>query len=91
MRHTSNIGVLIVVYYWSNKTNNKRRNSVCANTFVEIYFPSPKKSKLPSHQAFGVFAREANGILHATPPKSLREMGMCGTAAIIIYLLYEYS
>ena len=44
--------------------------------------PAAKKSKLRSHQVFGVFALEVNKILQATPPKLRREMGMC---AIITY------
>ena len=51
--------------------------------------PSAKKCKLPSHQVFGVFALEVNGILQATPPKLRREMGMCGTTAIIIYVMVQ--
>ena len=53
--------------------------SVCENTFLKIYLPSGKKSKLPSHQVFGVFALEVNRILQATPSKLRREMGMCAT------------
>ena len=48
-------------------------------TFLENYLPSAKKSKLPSHQVFGVFALEVNKILQATPTKLRREMGMCAT------------
>ena len=48
-----------------------------------MYLSSAKKSKLPSHQVFGVFALEVNKSLQATPPKLSREMGMC---AIIIYV-----
>ena len=47
-------------------------------------FPSVRKSKLPSHQVFGVLALEVNEIVQVTPPKLRREMGMCGTAAIMI-------
>ena len=47
-----------------------------------MYLLCAKKSKLPSHQVFGVFALEVNNILQATSPKLRREMGMC---AIIIY------
>ena len=54
-----------------------------------MYLPSAKKSKLPS-QVFGVFALEVNEILQATPPKLRREMGMCGNAAIIIYVHQQY-
>ena len=64
---------------------------MCQNTFLEIYFPSPKKSKLPSHQVSGVFTRGVNEILHATPPKFRREMGMCGNAATIITSTRTYS
>ena len=46
--------------------------------------PSAKKSKLSSHQVFGVCALEVNKILQATPSKLRREMGMCAT---IIYLV----
>ena len=53
--------------------------------------PSTKKSKLPSHQVFGAFALEVNEILQATPPKLRREMGMCGTAAIITYVQQCYT
>ena len=40
-----------------------------------------------------MFALEVNEILRGTPPKLRREMGMCGTAAIIIYVqqYYEHS
>ena len=38
-------------------------NSVCENAFLKIYLPSTKKSKLPSHQVFGVFALEVNKIM----------------------------
>ena len=41
--------------------------------------PSAKKSKLPSHQVFGVFVLEVNKVLQATPSKLRREMGMCAT------------
>ena len=54
-----------------------REKSVCENTFLKIYLPSAKKSKLPSHQDFGVFALEVNEIVQATPSKLRREMGMC--------------
>ena len=48
--------------------------------FLKIYLSSAKKSKLPSHQVFGVFALlEVNKILQATPSKLRREMGMCAT------------
>ena len=60
-----------------------------------MYLLCAKKSKLPSHQVFGVFALEVNNILQATSPKLRREMGMC---AIIVHVrirtavvLYEYS
>ena len=55
-----------------------------------MYLPSAKKSKLPS-QVFGVFALEVNEILQATPPKLRREMGMCGNAAIIVYVQQYYT
>ena len=51
----------------------------CENMFLKTYLPSAKKSKLPSHQVFGVFALEVNKILQATPSKLRREMGMCAT------------
>ena len=54
------------------------------NTFLKNYLPSAKKSKLPSHQVFGVFALEVNKILQATPPKLRRETGMC--AIIILHV-----
>ena len=59
-------------------------NSVCENAFLKIYLPSTKKSKLPSHQVFGVFALEVNKIMEATPPKLRRETGMC--AIIILHV-----
>ena len=58
------------------------------NTFIKNYFPSATKSKL---QSLGVFALEVNEILQATPPKLRREKGMCGNAAIIIYLWQYYT
>ena len=64
------------------------------NAFLEIYFPSAKKIKFPSHQVFCVFALEVNEILQATPPKLRREMEMYGTAAIMLYssnIMVEYS
>ena len=33
-----------------------------------------------------MIALEVNEILQTTPPKLRREMGMCGNAAIIIYV-----
>ena len=57
--------------------------SVCENTFLKIYLPSAKKSKLPSHQVLGVFALEVNKILQATPSKLRREMGMCATTLYV--------
>ena len=57
--------------------------SVCENTFLKIYWPSAKKSKLPSHQVFGVFALEVNKILLATSSKLRREMGMCATTIYV--------
>ena len=42
-----------------------------------------EKSKLPSHQVFGVFALEVNKILQATPSKLRREMGMCATTIYV--------
>ena len=45
--------------------------------------PSAKKSKLPSHQVFGVFAPEVNKILPATPSKLRKEMGMCATTIYV--------
>ena len=57
--------------------------------------PSAKKSKLPSHQVFGVFALEANKILQSTPSKLRRSMGMCATATYIrtasAVVLYDTS
>ena len=44
-------------------------NGVGENTFLKIYLPSAKRSKLPSHQVFAVFELQANEILQATPPK----------------------
>ena len=61
----------------------QRTNSVCENTFLKIYLPSAKKSKLPTHQVFGVFALEVNKILQATPSKLGREMWMCATTIYI--------
>ena len=43
--------------------------------FLEIYFPSAKKSELPSHQDLGVFALEVKKSLQATPPKLRRDVG----------------
>ena len=40
-----------------------------STTFLKMYLPSAKKSKLPSHHVFGVFVLEANKILQATPSK----------------------
>ena len=57
--------------------------SVCENTFLKICLPSAKKSKLPSHQVFGVFALEVNKILQATSSKLRREMGMCATTTVV--------
>ena len=37
-----------------------------------------------------MFAPEVNEILQATPPKLIREMGMCGTATSIIYVQQHY-
>ena len=54
--------------------------------FLKIYLSSAKKSKLPSHQVFGVFALlEVNKILQATPSKLRREMemGMCATTLYV--------
>ena len=51
-------------------------NSVCKNMFLKIYLPSAKKSKLPSHQVFGVFALKVKKILQATCSKLRRDMGM---------------
>ena len=51
--------------------------------FSKKYLPSAKKSKLPSHQVFGVFALEVNKILQATPPKLRREMGTCATTIYV--------
>ena len=51
--------------------------------FLKFYLPSGKKSKLPSHQVFGVFALEVNKILQATPSKLRREMGMCPTTTYV--------
>ena len=62
---------------------NKIYKSVCENTFLKIYLPSAQKSKLPSHQVFGVFALEENKILQATPSKWRWEMGMCTTATYV--------
>ena len=64
-------------------------NSFCViRVFGKIRFkrnslPSAKKSKLPSHQVFGVFALEVNRILQATPSKLRREMGMCATTICV--------
>ena len=41
------------------------------------------KSKLPSHQDFGVFALEVKKIQQATPSKLRREMGMCATTIYV--------
>ena len=65
-------------------------HSVCENRFLKNCLPSAKKSKLPSHQVFGVFALEINKIMQATPSKLRREMGMCATtlrtaAAVVLY------
>ena len=60
-----------------------KQYSVCENTFLKIYLPSAKKSKLPSHQVFGVFALEVNKILQATPSKLRREMGICATTIYV--------
>ena len=38
-----------------------------------------------------MFALEVNEILQATRAKLRREMGMCGTAAIIIYVQQHYT
>ena len=58
--------------------------SVCENTFLKNFWPSLKKSKLPSHQVFGVFAAEVvNKILQAMPSKLGREMGMCATTMYV--------
>ena len=65
--------------------------SVCEKTFIKIYFPPSTKSKLPSHQVFGMIALEVNEILQTTPPKLRREMGMCGNAAIIICVQQYYT
>ena len=46
---------------------------------------------MPSHQDFCEFALEVKKILQATPPKLRREMGMCGNAAIIIYVYQYYT
>ena len=56
---------------------------------LKINLPSAKKSKLPSHQVFGVFALEVNKM-QATPSKLRREMEMCTTsvrtaAAVVLY------
>ena len=37
-----------------------------------------------------MFALEVNEILQTTPPKLRREMGMCGNAAIMIYVGQQY-
>ena len=50
-----------------------------------MHLPSAKKSKLPSHQVFGVFALGVNKILQATPSKLRREMGM-GMCATTLYV-----
>ena len=55
----------------------------CGNTFLKKLLPSAKKSKLPSHQGFGVFALKVNKILQATPSKLRREMGMCATTIYV--------
>ena len=57
--------------------------SECENTFLKMYLPSAKKSELPSHQVFGVFALEVNKILQATPSKLRREMGMCSATIYV--------
>ena len=62
---------------------SRRCFSVGENTFIKNYSPSAKKSKLPSHQVFGVFALEVNKILQATPSKLRREMGMCATTMYV--------
>ena len=59
------------------------RSSVCGNTFLETFLLSAKKSKVPFHQVFGVFALEVNKILQATPSKLRREMGMCATTTYV--------
>ena len=38
-----------------------------------------------------MFAPEVNEILQATPPKLRREMGVCGNAAITIYVQQYYT
>ena len=58
----------------------------CLRKYVSknlLHLPSAKKSKLPSHQVFGVFALEVNKILQATPSKLRRETGMCATTIYV--------
>ena len=68
-----------------NYTYDTVISSVCENTFLKIYLPSAKRSKLPSHQVFGVFALliEVSKILQATPSKLRREMGMYATTIYV--------
>ena len=68
-----------------------REKSVCENTFLKIYLPSAKKSKLPSHQDFGVFALEVNEIVQATPSKLRREMGMCAPTMYLQQQQYYFK
>ena len=63
-------------------------SGVFDNTFLKIYLPSAKSSKLPSHQVFGVLALEVNKILQATPSKLGREKGTCATT---IYVQQQQS
>ena len=63
-----------------------------AATFLKIYLPSAKKSILPSHDVFGVFALEAlNKILQATPSKLRMEMGMCATTIHVHQQQWYYT
>ena len=64
---------------------------VYENTFLKNYLPSAKKSKLPSHQVFGVFALDVNKILHATPSKLRRKMRMCATTIYCTSTRCTYS
>ena len=59
-----------------------------------MYLPSAKKSKLPSHQVFGVFALEANKIVQASPSKIEKGNGDvrdCNIRAAIAAVLYDTS
>ena len=71
----------------AGRVRSKKKNenkTVCENTFfLKICLPSAKKSKLPSHQVFGVFALEVKKILQVTPSKLRREMGMYATTKYV--------